>query len=147
MTHLRCHLRRASSGASLALLLALAGCGSPLSHGERAQRDACRARADQVYSAQNRGDMYEQDALMGGGRDTPFAGTSLYAAKNDALGGRFAREQMVDRCVRGAAGNVGSTLDGVDPTRDPTRDEAPAAPSGAPSHRPAPNPLAAPPRL
>jgi hypothetical protein len=138
MTNLRRHL----PGASLALLIALAGCGAPLSHGERAQRDACRARADQVYSTQNRGDVYEQDAFVSGARDTPFAGSSLYAAQNDALGGRFARDEMIDRCVRGAAGNVGSTLDAVDPTRDAT----PAAPSSAPSHRPAPNPLAVPPR-
>lgn len=138
MTHLRRHL----PGASLALLVTLAGCAAPLSHGDRAQRDACRARADQVYSAQNRGDVYEQDAFASSARDTPFAGTSLSAARNEALGGRFAREQMIDRCIRGSAGNVGSTLDGVDPTRD----GAPAAASTAPSHRPAPNPLAAPPR-
>ncbi len=138
MTNLRRHL----PGASLALLVALAGCGAPMSHGERAQRDACRARADQVYSTQNRGDVYEQDAFAGGTRDTPFAGTSVYAARNEALGGVYARDQMIDRCVRGAAGNVGSTLDGVDPTRD----TAPAAPVTAPSHRPSPNPLAVPPR-
>lgn len=136
--------RRPLAGISLALLMTVAGCGAPLSHGERAQRDACRARADQVYSTQNRGEIYEQDAFASGTRDTPFAGTSVYAAKNEALGGNYARETMIDRCVRGAAGNVGSTQDGVDPTRA----AAPAAPApvSAPSHRPAPNPLAAPPR-
>jgi hypothetical protein len=133
------------TGAPLALLLALAGCGPSLSHGERAQRDACRARADQVYSIQNRGDVYEQDAFAGGARDTPFAGTSVYAAKNEALGGRYARQQMVDDCIRGAAGNVGSTPDADDPTRAAAPPSPPAA-SGAPSHRPAPNPLAVPPR-
>jgi hypothetical protein len=138
MTHLRRHL----PGASLALLVALTGCGSPLSHGERAQLDACRARADQVYTTQNRGAMYQQDAFASGARDTPFAGTSVYAAKNDELGGRYAREQMIDRCMRGAAGNVGSTPDAADPTRD----SAPEAPSAARGHRPAPNPLAVPPR-
>jgi hypothetical protein len=130
------------TGAPLALLLALAGCGPSLSHGERAQRDACRARADQVYSTQNRGDVYEQDAFVGGTRDTPFAGTSIYAARNEALGGRYARAEMVDRCMRGAAGNVGSATD----ADDPTRAAAPPAADGAPSHRPAPNPLAVPPR-
>ena len=145
MTDFRRHLFGAALAPALIVALAagLAGCGPQRSHGEQAQYDACRARAEQVYTEQNRGDVYQQDAFAGGGRDTPFAGSSLYAASNDALGGRFAREQMIDRCVRGAAGNVGSTLDGADPTRA----ETPAAPDTAPSHRPAPNPLAAPPSL
>lgn len=124
---------------AIGLLSALAGCAAPLSHGDRVQLDACRARAEQVYSAQNREDVYLQDSYVSGTRDTPFAGAGSYAATSTALSGRFARERMVDRCMRGAAGNVGSTLDAPDPTQ-PTPDAA-----RGPTHPPRPEPLAVPP--
>ncbi|MBN8892017.1 MAG: hypothetical protein BGP12_17030 [Rhodospirillales bacterium 70-18] len=115
--------------------LAVAGCAAPLSHGDSARLAACRARAEEVYSVQNRADVYRDDAYASSVRDTPYAGASGFAATSGALSGRYQREQMVDRCMRGAAGNVGSTPDAPDP----------AKPSGA-SHLPTPSPLAVPPK-
>lgn len=121
--------------------LALGGCAQSMSHGDRAQLAACRARAEQVYTTQNRGDVYLQDGYVSGQRDTPFSGASGYQATSTALSGRYEREAMVERCMQGYPGNVGSDARAPDPTRP----DAPGR-SSAPSHLPAPNPLAVPPK-
>lgn len=125
--------------------LALAGCAGPMSHGDRAQLAACRARAEQVYTTQNRGDVYLQDGYVSGQRDTPFSGASGYAATSTALSGRYEREQMVQRCMQGYAGNVGSDPTAPEPL-DPGQAQPAPRPESAPTHLPAPNPLAVPPK-
>lgn len=127
--------------------LGLAGCAPPLSHGDSAQLAACRARAEQVYSVQNRGEVYLQDGYASGARDAPFAGATGFAATNAEVTGRFRREEMVERCMRGSAGNVGSTpVDAPDPTQ-PRGDRGlpPPVPASA-THLPTPEPLAVPPK-
>ena len=107
----------------LTLLLGgvLAGCAAPAAGPQAsaapsaAQAAACRARADEVYERQNRADLYRSDSYAGGTRDAMFSSTGSPAASIGALSGRFARDRMLDNCLRGAANNVASTPDAPQP--------------------------------
>ena len=118
----------------LALLLGtglMAGCATPAA-GPRpsaAQAAACRQRADEVHERQNRGDMFRDDAYAGGTRDAMFSGTGSPGASIAMLSARYARDRLVDACLRGAAGNVASTPDAPIPT---TTTAAPPAPARRP---------------
>lgn len=107
-----------------ALLLGLgllAGCAAPPA-GPRpsaAQAAACRERADQVYERQNRADLFRSDTYAGGTRDAMFSGTGSPGASIGQLSARFARDRMLDNCLRGVAGNVASTPDAPAPAMVP----------------------------
>ena len=106
---------------ALTLLLGatvLAGCAAPAS-GPRpsaAQAAACRQRADEVYDRQNRAELFRSDSYAGGTRDAMFSSTGSPGASIGLLSARFARDRLVDDCLRGAANNVASTPDAPLPT-------------------------------
>lgn len=89
-------------GLSLLLVSALAGCAqAPQSRGSVAQQEACRARADEVFLRQNPNESYRADLYVASQRDTPYGGTGF----NDptaALGARYARDRLLDNCLRNA---------------------------------------------
>lgn len=93
-----------------------------------AQSAACRQRADEVHERQNRADLFRSDTHAGGTRDAMFSGTGSPAASIGFLSARFARDKLVDECLRGAAGNVASTPDAPPPVITIT----PAAPTRRP---------------
>lgn len=97
----------------------LAGCAAPSSgpSASAAQIAACRQRADQVYDRQNRADVYRADTYAGGTRDAMFSGTGSPGASALGLSARFARERMVDDCLRGAAGPASGGPASVAPGR------------------------------
>lgn len=98
----------------------LAAC-APATPGPRAsaaQSAACRQRADEVYDRQNRAEIYRADVLAGGTRDAAFSSTGAPGGGIQAqLAARFARDRLLDECLRGVAGNVGSTPDAPIPVR------------------------------
>src|SRR4051812_23012044 len=102
--------------AALLAAFAAAACSRPVSFettavssASPATRAACRARADEVYARQNRADIYRADNFATNARNTPFAAGSVLGEPTRALSSRYAREQLEDDCLRGAAGNIGST--------------------------------------
>jgi hypothetical protein len=107
----------------LALLAACSSNAPPLP-GSRAAASpqtmaACRQRADEVYSRQNPNEVYSSDMFAGGLKDTPYAGRDVAGISNRGLSGQYARETMLDDCLRSVAGNIG------------TSPEPPAAATGA----------------
>ena len=107
--------------AAVFLLLAaaaLAACSPPAAgptaatpRASAAQVALCRQRADTVFEAQNRGAKFRTDS-----RDNLFSGQGAPGGEVARLSDRFARDRMVDDCLRGAAGNVTSTPDAPTPT-------------------------------
>jgi hypothetical protein len=94
----------------------LAGCAAPAGPRPTAEQSAaCRQRADEVHDRQNRADLYRSDIHAGGARDAMFSGTGSPGASIAGLSARFARDRMVDDCLRGAPGNVASTPDAPAP--------------------------------
>ena len=115
-------------GTALLATTLLAACA--IATGPRAsaaQTAACRQRADEVHDRQNRGDMFRSDTYAGGTRDAMFSGTGSPGASIGFLSARYARDKLVDECLRGAAGNVASTPDAPAPTIT-TAPAAPASP-------------------
>ena len=117
-------------------LLALPGCSQPIGVGTTtANRSAatpramaaCRARADEVYERQNRAEVYHDDMMAGGMRDSPFAAAGTPGSPTAGLAGRYARETMLDDCLKGLAGTPGATPEAPLP--------AGATPVSAPPHR------------
>ena len=80
-------------------LLFMSACqtATPQSRLSRADRDACRARADQVYQQQNRADLSVRDT-----RDSPFATSGLPGITSSGLSSRFARDDLIAGCSNGA---------------------------------------------
>ena len=114
----------------LALLAAaLPACTAPTStsSASAAQAAACRQRADEVHDRQNRADLFHADSHAGGSRDAMFSGTGSPAASIGFLSARYARDKLVDECLRGAAGNVASSPDAPPPITT-----APTAPARRP---------------
>ena len=68
----------------------------PMSRAQRADYDACRARADAVYNQQNRAAISERDT-----RDTPFATNYVSGITSNGLSARFARDNLVGACSPG----------------------------------------------
>ena len=102
----------------LSLALALAAC-APAASGPpptAAQAAACRQRADEVHDRQNRADLYRSDTYAGGTRDAMFSGTGSPGASVLQLSSRYARDRLLDNCLRGTANNVTSTPDAPAPT-------------------------------
>jgi hypothetical protein len=81
-------------------LLTLAGCNaaSPASRATPSQEVACRQRADQMFQAQNRGNVYATDQYVSSTRDSPFGG-AVPTSMTSTLSDRFARDQMYDGCL------------------------------------------------
>jgi hypothetical protein len=94
-------MRSLSMALALSVVL-LAGCtGEPRSRASSAQQVACRQRADQVFYRQNPGELARSDLYVSAQRDTPFGGSGV----NDptaALSARYARDQLLDNCLRNA---------------------------------------------
>ncbi len=82
--------------AAVASCAYLAGCGfsPPLSPGDRATLESCRADADRIYNAQNRAQLSERSSL-----DSPFSGAAQPGTPSDGLADRYSHERSVDDCV------------------------------------------------
>ena len=87
--------------AVLFLPLAAAACGGRAGTatyaGTRADPQvaaACRARADSVYSQQNRADLSRRDE-----RDTPFSSSRNSGITSAGLGQLYGRDRMVASCI------------------------------------------------
>ena len=91
---------------TLALLPLLAGCKQPTaeSRASAATKAECRAAADRVYAAQNRGELSQRDQ-----RDTPFAASYNSGITTRGLSSLFGRDSAIASCVtansEGAAGS------------------------------------------
>jgi hypothetical protein len=97
--------------ALLSLALAATACARPNPQGSASavERAACRQRADQVYTMQNRDQVYRSDTFATSTRDAPYAAGGVVGNTTRGLSGEFSRDQMVDDCLRSSAGNVGAT--------------------------------------
>ena len=80
-------------------LLICAACqpAQPMSKAARADYQACRTRADQVYDRQNRSELSERDT-----RDTPFATSGLPGITSAGLSNRYARDNLLAGCTGGS---------------------------------------------
>lgn len=90
----------------------LTGCGTaaPRSRAQAAAaaaRSACRARADEVFLRQNRGDVYRADTFVSDTRDSPFSTSGLPGITSNGLSGQYQRDNMVSSCVYGGGGPSG----------------------------------------
>ena len=63
---------------------------------ERADYDACRKRADQIYNQQNRAALSERDT-----RDTPFATNYVSGITSAGLSSRYDRDDLLAGCTPG----------------------------------------------
>lgn len=92
-------------------MLPLAACAGAFSGPRNAatakQMDACQRRADEIYAMRNPGDRYRADAEAGG-IGSPFSGPTGRSTP-DLLGGRHAREQIVNDCLNGQTGTAPTT--------------------------------------
>jgi len=102
---------RAFTLAVPALALAAAACvrAEPQSHASAVERAACRQRADQVYTMQNRDEIYRTDTFATSTRDAPFAAGGLPDVPTRGLSGSYSHDQMIEDCLNSSAGNVGAT--------------------------------------
>jgi hypothetical protein len=80
----------------------LSGCAQEQQNrGSVAQQEACRQRADEVFLRQNPNEQYRADLYVSGQRDTPFGGTG-YSDPTAGLSARYARDKLLDNCLRNA---------------------------------------------
>ena len=108
----------------LAAALAVAGCsldfGGPspaalLPSPTRAEQtqladvNACRARADQVFTRQNRDAVYRVDTYNTDTRDAPFGTSGLKGVTSAGLSQQFGRDTMVENCLRGSGAAAPTT--------------------------------------
>lgn len=80
-----------------ALLLGACQPAAPLSKAARADYNACRMRADQVFNQQNRAMLSERDT-----RDTPFASSGVSGITSAGLSSRYARDDLLAGCTPGS---------------------------------------------
>ena len=80
---------------------------------------ACRQRADEVFSRQNRGAVYRADMLAGGQRDSPFAGLGQPGEPGEGLPARYSRETMLDECLNGLSGSADAPPADAQPAPQP----------------------------
>jgi hypothetical protein len=94
----------ALAGASL---LALAGCAqfqqSSRAGVSPAVQAACRARVEQSYNAQNRGDIYRRDTYVGSNSTSPFSTSGTGAAGNEGLSSQYEYQRELDNCYNTGA--------------------------------------------
>jgi hypothetical protein len=114
---------------------------------------ACRKRADEIYARQNRGEIYLADMYAAGGRDSPYATSTVNGNTSAGLAGRFQREQFEDDCLRSTSNlspPPGESEPGATggPATAPAARTAPATvPSPAPALLPPGADLSVPPSL
>ena len=82
-------------------MLALSACGEGKPQTGQAQADAstraaCRQRAEEVYSQQNRGDIYSPASQV----NSPFSGNYLSGISDRGLSQLFVQDKMISDCVR-----------------------------------------------
>jgi hypothetical protein len=86
---------------STLLLLTLACCSSePQSRASQAQQAACRQRADEIYTSQNRGQLWADDHYASSTRDTPFSADPMRNTSS-GLSGEYARRNLLANCLNG----------------------------------------------
>ena len=94
--------RLATSAALLTALVALSGCDrfhqTNLEGVSPAQQAACRTRTEELYTTQNRGELYRSDSYAASNSATPFSGVNNGNAASDQLGARFAYQRMLNDC-------------------------------------------------
>ncbi len=94
--------RLASSAALFVTLLAVSGCDrfhqANLEGVSPAQQSACRSRTEQLYTSQNRGEVYRSDSFAASSSATPFSGVNNGNAASDQLGARYAYQRMLNDC-------------------------------------------------
>jgi hypothetical protein len=94
----------------LALPLALAACaGQPQSHASAAAQAACKQRADEVYTQQNRDQVYASDTYVSRTRDTPFNGAGMPGSGSEGLSSLYARDQILSNCLDGINSGASAT--------------------------------------
>jgi len=101
----------------LAAALAAAGCSidfggpspaallpapTPADQARTADVNACRERADQVFTRQNRDHVYRVDDYNTDTRDSPFATNGVKGVTSAGLPQQFNRDTMVQNCLRGS---------------------------------------------
>ncbi len=92
----------------MSLLLVLGACASrqsSLSVTDRETIAACRTRADEVYERLNRGSIYSINQ-----NNAPNSAIGRVRDPTAALSDRFARDRMVDRCVKGTGAGAGGAV-------------------------------------
>ncbi|MBS0560833.1 MAG: hypothetical protein JSR21_12330 [Proteobacteria bacterium] len=123
---IRRSIRNAAIRASAPLLLLAACAEAPQTPQQRASQEllnACRQRADQIFMSQNRGAQYETSNSL-----TPYSAGPSTGLPTQGLSVRYARDQMVDDCVR----NLGTQTQ-----RSSSGSVGPLPPSGAVAAPPA----------
>jgi hypothetical protein len=90
--------------------IALSACDRPPQTGQ-AQADAetraaCRARADEAYNQQNRGEIYAPPPTV----NTPFSSNYTTTTSNRNLSDLFAHDRRISDCVRNTGTNSDRTL-------------------------------------
>jgi len=131
-------------------LLLLAACAeAPQTAQQRASQElvnACRQRADQIFVSQNRGVQYETNNSL-----TPYSAGPSTGVPGQGLPSRYARDQLVDDCVRNlgtqtertATGSVGAVpVPGAGAAAAPAAGAAPSAATPAPASLSLPSPSA-----
>jgi hypothetical protein len=114
---------------------------------------ACRKRADEIYARQNRGEIYLADMDAAGGRDAPYATSTVNGNTSAGLAGRFQREQFEDDCLRSTSnlspppGESAPNVQGGPATAPAARTAPATAPSPAPAPLPPGADLSVPPSL
>jgi hypothetical protein len=83
-------------GSGLLAGCAFGGGGRAESTTDAATRVACRQRAEQVYSQQNRAEIYSPPAAV----NTPFSAGYAPGVSDRGLSDLYAHDRMVDDCIR-----------------------------------------------
>jgi hypothetical protein len=105
----------------LALAPALGGCGlyqRPSAEDQEARSD-CDAEADRIFAAQNRYQLSERNAT-----DTPYAGNTLPSNPTAGLSDQYARDKLVDACLRHTS--AGPQAAGTAPAPSPAHNQGTA---------------------
>ena len=103
-------------GAMLILCgLSACGGGAERTPADVAAAGACRQRADEVYAAQNRDEVYRTDTFESSGRDTPFSTGTLRGLPDRGLSGQYQRDNMISDCLAGTGAATGPSTSAVPP--------------------------------
>jgi hypothetical protein len=97
-------------------LSACAGGQGPESHADVATETACRQRAEQIDTQQNRGDIYRQPDPV----NTPSSGSYAPGVSDRGLSDIFAHDRLIRDCVRNT---------GTGEERNGEQDAGPAPPA------------------
>jgi hypothetical protein len=100
-----------------AAILALPACAprQPMTRHDAATIAACRQRAEQIYTQQNRAEMFSNDQT-----NSPFGASGVTGVTSTGLGQRFGYDTNVSNCIRNSEAQTEAAPTGGAP--------APAAP-------------------